>query len=209
MAGKIFVNYRRDDDPAAAARVRDGLAARFGKANVFMDVDNLLAGQRFDVELAKALAQCDVLVAVIGGRWMELLKTRRASDQHDYVPMEIGEALRRRLIVIPVRVGREGNMPPLPRVDELPRDIRDVVFHQKHDVTHERFGRDIDELIDAIETIRSRNRPRRVPLRGSWGWIGAGAAGVLAIGYAGAYYAGVLQLWTFSAPMASSQSGST
>jgi hypothetical protein len=33
MAGKIFVSYRRDDDPSAAARVSDALASRFGKAN--------------------------------------------------------------------------------------------------------------------------------------------------------------------------------
>jgi hypothetical protein len=46
MAGKIFVSYRRDNDPAAAARVRDGLAGRFGKANLFIDVDDLFAGQR-------------------------------------------------------------------------------------------------------------------------------------------------------------------
>jgi hypothetical protein len=37
-----------------------------------MDVDNLKPGQRFDVELAKALDACDVFIAVIGPRWMEL-----------------------------------------------------------------------------------------------------------------------------------------
>ena len=46
MPGKIFISYRRDDDPSAAARVRDGLAARFGKSELFIDVDNLLAGGR-------------------------------------------------------------------------------------------------------------------------------------------------------------------
>jgi hypothetical protein len=59
IAGKVFISYRRYDDASAAARVRDGLAQRFGKANLFMDVDNLVAGQRFDQELTKALA----------GRW--------------------------------------------------------------------------------------------------------------------------------------------
>ena len=76
MPSKVFVNYRRDDDPNGAARVRDGLAGKFGKANVFMDVDDLLAGQRFDEELAKALTQCDVLIAVIGPRWIELMRCR-------------------------------------------------------------------------------------------------------------------------------------
>jgi TIR domain-containing protein len=72
MPGKIFVNYRRDDARDMAARIRDRLAATFGASNVFMDVDNLLAGQRFDRELEKALGQTDVFLAVIGPRWPEL-----------------------------------------------------------------------------------------------------------------------------------------
>ena len=51
MTGKIFVNYRREDGAASAARLRDRLAQAFGAANIFMDVDNLLAGQRFDNEI--------------------------------------------------------------------------------------------------------------------------------------------------------------
>ena len=45
MPGKIFVNYRRDDATGDARGVRDGLAAKFGETNVFMDVDDLRAGQ--------------------------------------------------------------------------------------------------------------------------------------------------------------------
>ena len=166
--GKVFINYRRDDDPSAAARVRDGLAAKFGKSNIFMDVDNLLAGQRFDEELAKALSACDILIAIIGPRWMGLLSERAASGERDYVREEISEALKRKIVVIPVRVGREGQIPPLPRPDELPEDIRDLVLYQKHDVTHERFGRDIADLTDAITTVR---RAKRTPR--PWGKIAA------------------------------------
>lgn len=54
---KIFINYRPDDDPSAAARLRDTLAASFGKSNAFLDVDNVLAGQRFEKELDNALSQ--------------------------------------------------------------------------------------------------------------------------------------------------------
>jgi hypothetical protein len=68
MAAKIFVSYRREDAPGDARGVHDGLVRVFGRANVFMDVDNLLAGQRFDKELERALGQCDVLIAVIGRR---------------------------------------------------------------------------------------------------------------------------------------------
>ena len=111
MAGKIFVSYRRDDDPNGAARIRDALTAKFGRSSVFMDVDDLLAGLRFDEELAKALAACDVFLAVIGPRWMDLLKARASGPDRDYVREEIAEALKRKIVVIPVRVGREGQLP--------------------------------------------------------------------------------------------------
>src|SRR5262245_13505504 len=120
MPAKIFVNYRRDDVPDGAARVRDGLAAKFGQSNVFMAIDNLLAGQRFASELAKALDACDVLVAVVGPRWMELLKAKTGTGERDYVREEIAAALKRNIAVIPVVVGRSGSMPALPRSDELP-----------------------------------------------------------------------------------------
>src|SRR5262249_9201556 len=58
------------------------------------------------------------------------------------------------IIVIPVRVGREGNMPRLPLPEELPEDLRALVLHQKHDVAHERFRRDIADLIRAITSLR-------------------------------------------------------
>src|SRR5262245_53273936 len=120
MPGKIFVNYRREDSRADAARVRDRLAAAFGNTNVFMDVDNLLVGQRFDQELAKALGQCDVFLSVIGSRWMETLYARHQAGERDYVREEIAAALARGTLVIPVMLERT----PIPRPDQLPPDIR-------------------------------------------------------------------------------------
>src|SRR5215813_5369250 len=190
MPDKIFVSYRRDDDPNGAGRIRDALTAKFGRSSVFMDIDDLLAGLRFDEELAKALADCDVFLAVIGPRWMELLKSKSSSGDRDYVREEIAEALKRKIVVIPVRVGREGQLPPLPRADDLPDEIRDVVHYQKHDVTYEHFRRDAGALVDAITAVRRHVRPDsgRVSPRVLWGWIGAMAASVLAI------YVAILQL---------------
>ncbi|MDZ4841688.1 MAG: SUMF1/EgtB/PvdO family nonheme iron enzyme [Hyphomicrobium aestuarii] len=193
---KIFINYRRDDDPSAAALVRDGLAARFGKSALFMDVDNLLAGQKFDDELAKALSACDVLVSIIGAKWSGILNARIAEaqidpDHRDYVREEIAAALKRSIVVIPVRVGRDGALASLPRPSELPDDIRALVAHQKHDVTHERFGRDVADLADAIIQVRKAQRGAGGGMRSSPAWIGALAAGILATGYLGAGLSGV------------------
>jgi TIR domain len=151
MAGKIFINYRREDDPAFAARVRDELAATFGKSNLFMDIDNLLAGQRFDKELAKALAECNVLIAVIGRHWMQSLRDKSRIGERDYVREEIAEALKREIVVVPTCVGPEGHMPAMPRPDDLPADIRDLVHYQKQDISHENFVRDVASLTSALK----------------------------------------------------------
>src|SRR5215211_200639 len=95
MAGKIFISYRRDDAAGDARGIRDAIAVKFGKSNVFMDVDDLLPGQRFDKKLANALDACDVLIAVIGSRWMDLLSGRIMSAAIDYVREEIAAALKR------------------------------------------------------------------------------------------------------------------
>src|SRR5262245_32915493 len=116
MPRKVFVSYRRDDERAMAARIRDRLAAAFGGANVFMDVDNLIAGQRFDRELERALTETDVFLAVIGWRWVELLDERRKSVERDYVREQIAGALKRGILVIPVLIERT----LLPRADKLP-----------------------------------------------------------------------------------------
>ncbi len=173
MTGKIFISYRRDDAAGDARSIRDALAVRFGKSNVFMDVDNLLAGQRFDRELDKALTACDVLIAVIGPRWLELLAGRMRGSERDYVRGEIAAAIQRGILVIPVRVGHEGRMVPLPRDSELPADIAELVLYQKHDVLHERFGGDMERLALAIRAARQGPGSR------PWGRIaGFGAAGV-------------------------------
>jgi hypothetical protein len=85
MPGKIFVSYRREDAAAEAARIRDRLTAAFGSKHVFMDVDELKPGQRFDEELAKALSTCDAFLAVIGPRWYDIAYARAQAGAHDYV----------------------------------------------------------------------------------------------------------------------------
>jgi D-alanyl-D-alanine carboxypeptidase (penicillin-binding protein 5/6) len=150
VSGKIFVNYRRDDAKAEAARLHDRLAQSFGAASVFMDVDNLLPGERFDLRLKEALAGTDVFLAVIGARWLDLLEARAQSGERDYVREEIAAALAAKLVVIPVLMDRAA----LPKAASLPEDIRELALYHKHDVVYESFGRDVQALIAAIETHR-------------------------------------------------------
>jgi len=197
MPGKIFVNYRRDDERSAAARVRDRLALAFGKSNVFMDVDNLIAGQRFDKELENALAETDIFLAVMGPRWLELFRERQASGERDYVREEIAAALKRGIVVIPVLIERA----TLPRGDELTEDIRQLVLHQKHTVVHEQFGRDVDGLIEAIKFSR-KSTVASVPMPSirvsAIGWAATVGIGLAAVAGVAAYTAGVPIPWSLS-----------
>lgn len=70
MSGKIFINYRRDDSAASALGIGQYLAQEFGRRNVFIDVD-IGAGAEFPVVLERRLAECKVLLAVIGPNWLE------------------------------------------------------------------------------------------------------------------------------------------
>jgi hypothetical protein len=185
--GKIFVSYRRDDAPGDARGIYERLGRSFGEGKVFMDVDQLLAGQRFDRELDKALAECDVLIAVIGSRWMDLLSEYTQHGKRDYVRDEIAAALQRDIIVIPVMMGREANMPPLPRAQDLPENIRDLVLYQKHNIAHESFGRDAAHLIAALQSLL---RERRGP--GRWRALAvAGLSGLAVTGVLLAYSTGI------------------
>ena len=181
MADKIFISYRRDDVPGDARELRNGLTARFGRANVFMDIEDLLPGEIFDEKLEATFGTCDVLIAVIGPRWLEQLKARAAGGGPDYVRQEIAWALARKIVVIPVLVGRTGHMPQMPSRENLPEDIRDLVRRQKHDVAHERFGRDLADLVRAIVTLRRAARPPRSAV--SWRWAAVVAAGLSAALY--------------------------
>ena len=171
MAGKIFVNYRRDDSRADARSIADRLGRALGAASVFMDVNALEAGQRFDLELEKALSQCDVFVTVIGPQWLDILKARASNHEPDYVRMEVAKALTRGILVIPVLVGGAR----LPASADLPEDLRLLSLHQKQDLTHERFDRDMADLIAVITARQGRRR------WGRWALAGLATAATFAI----------------------------
>ena len=64
MSIKVFISYRRDDTATfAAGQVYDRLKREFC---VFMDVDAIPKGVNFVNEIKQAVAQCNVLLAILG-----------------------------------------------------------------------------------------------------------------------------------------------
>jgi hypothetical protein len=150
MTGKIFINYRRGDDPGNTGRLFDHLRQAFAAEQLFMDVDSIGPGFDFVQVLQEQVSACDVLLAVIGPRWLGAADkdgNRRLDSSHDFVRIEIESALGQDKRVIPVLVG-EARMPP---GDELPNDMRPLVRRNAVRLTHERFHADTQGLIKALE----------------------------------------------------------
>src|SRR3954454_18909588 len=101
--GDVFINYRREDSAPYAGRICDRLESAFGSEHVFMDVEDIAPGADFAEAIDKTVGSCDVLLAIIGPRWVELLKGPRGD--RDFVGYEIAVALNRGVTVIPVLVG--------------------------------------------------------------------------------------------------------
>ena len=176
MAG-IFINYRRDDAPGVAGRLFDYLATRFSKDDLFMDVDAMKPGIDFSKQLDTQVAQCRVLLAVIGPHWLDAKdKTgaRRLDSDKDYVRIELASALKRDIAVIPVLV--DGAI--MPTEDNLSDDLKPLAFRHALELRHTRFNADADAIVKVLETVVPRRR-NLVPL------ISAGIAAVLVIAAGG------------------------
>jgi len=66
MAGKIFINYRRGDDPGFTQALYQRLEDEFPAGDLFMDVEGHIKPRDDFVEVLNSqVAACDVLLAVL------------------------------------------------------------------------------------------------------------------------------------------------
>lgn len=154
MAGKIFISYRREDTAANALGISQYLEKEFGRKSVFIDVD-MRAGAKFPSVLEQRLAECKVMLVLIGPDWLDSRDeqgNRRLDSPDDWPRLEIAQALKRDITVIPVRVGNAD----LPSRTELPEDIRGLVDHQAISITIPGFRHEMSGLARDIRAIPSR-----------------------------------------------------
>jgi len=93
---KIFISYRRDESDAESGRIDDRLWPTYGRENVFKDVDTIPLGVDFRRVLTDAVAQCDVMLVVIGRQWLSITdaqRRRRIDSSSDFVRIEVEAAL--------------------------------------------------------------------------------------------------------------------
>ena len=150
MPGKIFISYRRRDDPGGAGRLFDALNEAFEPGRLFLDVDSIEPGQDFVDVIEDRVAQSAVLLAVIGQHWVDASDDqghRRLDNAQDYVRIEIESALKQNTRVIPVLIGDA----KMPAAEVLPESIRKLARHNAVMLRYERFHDDIANLVGALK----------------------------------------------------------
>jgi hypothetical protein len=185
MSG-VFLSYRRADTPGEAVHLAERLKSEFGRSRVFIDVDGIEPGVRFEQRLEDALSRSNYVLVLIGKRWLGKVKgQRRIDDENDYVRKEIAAALARGddVRVIPVLV--DMNVDRMPSASQLPTPIAELAGRQAHPLRNSEWPHDISRLLGEIDVPlrldkRIRRWGRRHPIRATLAGVAAAAAAVLA-----------------------------
>jgi hypothetical protein len=159
--GGIFISYRREDTAAQADRLYDLLCARFSKDRVFKDVESITAGVDFTARIIQDLAECNVLLALIGRDWPAITDgsgRKRLDNPDDWVRVEVETALQRDIRVVPVLVDGAA----LPHADDLPPSLRPLTRRQASRLRHASFEADVERLIADVDAVIERRQLSRL-----------------------------------------------
>ena len=144
-SGGVFISYRRNEAAAYAGRLYDRLAARFSRGRVFIDTENIGWGEDFVEVITSAARSCEVMIVLISREW-----TRGAQTEvDDYVRLEVATALGRKIRVIPILI--QGAAMPAPK--DLPEDLSPLVRRNALALSDTRWERDVEDLIETLESL--------------------------------------------------------
>jgi len=159
----IFISYRRDDTEGHARTLFQDLVKEFGEQAVFMDVAGIAPGRDFRKVIDENTASCCVLLAIIGKNWISTTDDSgapRLADPLDFVRLETASALKRDIPVIPVLV----HGAHMPKAEQLPDDLKDLVFRNNVELTHARWDSDVRVLIHSLRPmVAAANREDSTP----------------------------------------------
>jgi hypothetical protein len=174
-ATPIFISYRRDDTAGYARALYDALAARFGADRVFMDVDDIGAGQPFAEVLRQAVDGSSVLLVLIGPRWRgeRAGQPARIDEAGDFVRLEVAAALAGGARVVPLLV----DATPMPTAAQLPPDLQALAGRHALQLGNAHFAADVDRLVAALRGDLPAPAVSRRRIATVWLAIGAFAVG--------------------------------
>jgi hypothetical protein len=153
----IMISYRRSDSAAIAGRIRDRLAQYYGADAIFMDIDSIPLGTDFRQQLQEAVTQNDILLALIGPKWIGAKKAgmSRIGDDKDAIRIEIETTLNQGIPLIPVLVGGA----TMPKSSALPDSLQKLCVLNAAEVDDGRdFHLHVDRLIRAMDRLLTESK---------------------------------------------------
>ena len=146
--GQIFISYRRADSAGYARAVADALSTSFGEQRVFIDVDDIAAGQPFAEVITQAMGSSAALLVVIGPGWLARRAdgSSRLDDPADLVRQEVATGLAAGLRVVPLLVDGAA----MPDAQQLPEPLRALAGRNAVELRHAHFGADMQRLAASL-----------------------------------------------------------
>lgn len=173
---RLFISYRREDTQYQADRLHAAIRPHVDDParDIFIDIDNIPLGVNFAAYLDEKVSQCEVLLALIGPRWLEARGPggeRRLDDPGDFVRIEIASALKRGIPVVPVLF--DGAPVPLPGV--LPEDLKELSLRNGVEIRRATFEEDTLRLARGLGLIQvpapePEPAPEPAPSAGDTDW---------------------------------------
>lgn len=181
-APQVFISYRRDDTAGYARALHDALALALGAQRVFIDVDDIDAGQAFDQAIAQAVGGARVLLVLIGPRWLapHAGGAPRLLADDDFVRQEVAAGLAHGLQVIPLLLDGAA----MPDESQLPAALKPLARRQALVLDARRFAADTERLVGVLRQTLCDVAPA-TPRRH---WLAGAAAAALALAGAGGWW---------------------
>jgi hypothetical protein len=148
----VFINYRGEDTHSYGALLYTELARQFGVERVFLDAESIPAGADFAAELLRRVRSAQVLLAVIGPRWLTATDPtgrRRIDDPDDWIRRELTEAFTAGVRVIPVLTDHA----QMPVEADLPADIAALSHCQYRHLRHREPTTDLARLVTDLTSL--------------------------------------------------------
>jgi hypothetical protein len=157
---KLFISYRRDDTGGDAGWLNDTLNQLLGSGSTFFDLNSIVPGRDFEVELKRALSQTRFLLGLIGPKW-EMIEGSdhkpRLYDEDDFVRMELLGAIANSVPIVPVLLSRNS----VPNAADLPDALRPITKLEAFEIRRDRWIDDVSALLKKLDIALDPDEDRQ------------------------------------------------
>jgi TIR domain len=159
---RVFISFRNGDEPFGALLMHMVLSEHLGAHTVFRSTDSIAPGDDYVESLVAAVHQCELMLVVVGPRWMSVADERgrpRILDPNDWVYRELAMAFAERKRVIPVLL--DGSR--MPAQTDLPPGIGNLARCQYRRLEHRQFRASMSLLVSEVRALLSEADPATGP----------------------------------------------